>query len=133
MNDQDSISRREKVFEDYRSLSAELDQITDIINKKYNEVESLLDKKNKIDSELSYTYKLIETMIMNDCCPVEAKLKYPENLEPNTNERAIMNTTQVGSRAISKYSVVCDTKISQKSYNNNVLSKIVNFVSEKIR
>lgn len=69
MIDDNGKERREQIFERYRELSIELNEISE----KRDELRSLNDEKYK---EFRHVQTIIEIMLKDNCCPVEAQLKY---------------------------------------------------------
>jgi len=81
MKDQEALERREQVFEELRQAVADyekMEQETISIYNRFQEMQAERDKKRNQAMKLK---RLVDSMILHDCCPVEAKLKYPEEIE----------------------------------------------------
>ncbi|MBX9702316.1 MAG: hypothetical protein K2X74_22960, partial [Acetobacteraceae bacterium] len=70
MNDIEAMKRREVVFDQLRVAKSELAATSE----KAMEIRRELSSKQDTVEVLT---KLVNTMLSHDCCPLEAKLKYP--------------------------------------------------------
>lgn len=88
MIDQDSIKRRERIFTQLRQSQEEANIINEemvSLQLKMNEIRT---KSYEKQTELNQLTRLVSTMIKHDCCPVEAQLRYPEELETDDMQKA---------------------------------------------
>lgn len=95
MKDNDAIARREKVFDQLREAS----DLRKKLDAKYENVrQQMVTIQQEIansDKEVRKLSKLVQVMIFKDCCPVEAQLKYPEELEdPNDKAESDYGTAE---------------------------------------
>ena len=74
------LKEREKIFDEFRKISKEMD----VVIKDMNDIQTQLKDKNNLHNKLlnkqTYLNKLINIMLLENCDPVEAKLKYDEEL-----------------------------------------------------
>lgn len=99
MIDNDGIKRREEIFKEIRSLSndlkfneSEIQQARDILMSKQQEQ---TDKRYKLEQ----LKRMVDVMIIHDCCPIEAKLKYRDEFIYDNNGAETdmgITTTPVG-------------------------------------
>lgn len=99
MIDKDGRERREEVFKEIRSLNneiafavKELEELKSNLSKKQNELADRRNKSNQLE-------RMVRTMIIHDCCPVEAKLKYRDEFifnNGNTDASTDMRNTGGG-------------------------------------
>lgn len=85
MNDLELMKEREKVFEQYRQINQEFENLNRAWKVKSQELENVRSQLSKLRSSQQYFEALIKIMITEDCDPVEAKLKYDEELEATKN------------------------------------------------
>lgn len=89
MKDNDAIARRERVFDQLREANTARTKL----DKRYDELRTQLNAVQKeisdSDTEVRKLSRLIQVMIFKDCCPVEAQLKYSDELEdPNSTKES---------------------------------------------
>ncbi|MBX9702317.1 MAG: hypothetical protein K2X74_22965 [Acetobacteraceae bacterium] len=111
MEDLESIQRRESIFDKLREINAEYEQLVEQADTVQTQVREKRQEKDHIK-------KLIMIMVENDCCPVEAQLKYAEELEEADN----CKTVGYG------YAVDCEegSSIGPPSRNKSMISIIKN-------
>lgn len=96
MKDDVLLQAREQVFENYRSVLAEMDVLKEQIaddRAKLNDKQQAYASLNKTHE---YLQKLITTMIRHDCDPVTAKLRYEDELEIEQEKYPKAATTVTG-------------------------------------
>ena len=81
MKDKQLINEREVVFDQFRKSTKELHTIKN----KYSEILAEMSSRR---NEVEGLKKLIDIMLEHDCCPVEAKLKYGEQLQERRHAEA---------------------------------------------
>ena len=96
MNDSDLINEREKVFEHYRQLAKKRNNLEDLIKKQKTDLFILQESLADINRDTNKIAKLMELMIVHDCDPVEAKLKYEDIIENENNKAESTASTSAG-------------------------------------
>lgn len=87
MKDPVLLEAREKVFETYRQLSKEVNEINETMKKTQEKLRNDMEIYNNLSQKQDYLNSLIKIMIENDCDPVEAKLKYDVELETKKQQQ----------------------------------------------
>lgn len=85
MKDPVLLNAREQIFEQYRQVNQEFENLNQQWRLKSRELENIRSQLSKIRGNQQYFEALIKIMIAEDCDPVEAKLKYDEELEATKN------------------------------------------------
>ena len=80
MKDNILLAEREKIFDQYRDVSKKCDILNRNIADLRMAAGKMQDEYNRASKEKAYLDALIKLMIYHDCDPVEAKLKYDEEL-----------------------------------------------------
>jgi regulator of replication initiation timing len=80
MKDSTLLAQREKIFDQYRAASKKCEVISKDIQDMRVTVSRLQEEYNRRSKEKNYLDALIKIMIYHDCDPVEAKLKYDEEI-----------------------------------------------------
>lgn len=83
MTDEDAIERRERIFNQLRESQIEYNKLNDNCEEISNQLTDLRQQARDKRNHIEQLVKLIRIMILHDCCPVEAQLKYPNELEDN--------------------------------------------------
>lgn len=96
MNDTDLMIEREKVFEHYRQLAKKRNNLEELIKKQKTDLFILQESLSDINRNTNKLSKLIELMIIHDCDPVEAKLKYEDIIENENNKAESTASTSAG-------------------------------------
>jgi len=89
MKDQEAINRREKVFDELQNSRIEFSKIEE---ESQNIRSKLYDKQFEMDQ----LKRLVDTMLRHDCCPLEAKLKYSEELGPKIEAGVLAASAEYG-------------------------------------
>ena len=89
MEDLDSIARRENIFAKFREVNTEYENLREHISELHTKV-------NEKRTERDQLKRLISIMIEHDCCPVEAQLKYTEDLEDDVHNPKMAYAVEVG-------------------------------------
>lgn len=111
MNDTDLINEREKVFEHYRQLAKKRNNLEDLIKKQKTDLFILQESLSDINRDTNKVAKLIELMIVHDCDPVEAKLKYEDIIENENNKTEPAASTSAGYNGLSVGSLLYKSNI----------------------
>lgn len=98
MKDPVLLEAREKVFESYRQLSKEINEISKTMKKTQEKLKDDMEIYNNLSQKHDYLNSLIKIMIEHDCDPVEAKLKYDIELENKTQQQ--LNSMNTGSAVL---------------------------------
>ena len=77
----DQIKEREKIFDEYRQNTAEINKATDRLMTIKAKIDQESQEIRQLNQKKTYLKTLIDIMITNNCDPVEAKLKYNEELD----------------------------------------------------
>lgn len=80
MKDNEAIKRREKVFEQLRQASTLREKLDAKVHDAQQRMYSVRQELADCDNQINQLSRLIRVMIMHDCCPVEAQLKYADEL-----------------------------------------------------
>lgn len=80
MIDNDLLEHREKVFEAYRENIKNLEDVRQQMLELKSTVNEISLKHSELTNQSNYLKSLIMIMIANNCDPVEAKLKYNEEI-----------------------------------------------------
>lgn len=74
------IKEREKVFDDFRQINQEMLKVKNELQKIRSNLTDTQNIYNDLNKKQNYLKGLINIMIMHDCDPVEAKLKYEDEI-----------------------------------------------------
>lgn len=86
MIEQDSIERRERIFTQLREASLQVDNLAKEYVQKETEMIALRRSVNEKEKHVTRLARLVNVMIKYDCCPVEAQLKYSDEIDINEND-----------------------------------------------
>lgn len=86
MIDQDAIERRERIFTRLRETLNQFDAITREFVQKETDIDILRKDAREKEKHISHLTRLINVMIKYDCCPVEAQLKYSDEIDINEHD-----------------------------------------------
>lgn len=87
MIDQEATARREAIFDRYRELTIKQHKIYEELSIIREELDNKSLESSNLDESLNELTRLINVMLLKDCCPIEAKLRYPELINPPETEK----------------------------------------------
>lgn len=92
----DMIKLREDIFDKYRLKLSELRTLEQENIKLHEQMEDLHQKIRQIHEEHSTLKSLIHIMLVEDCDPVTAKLKFSEHIKQQEVEEKMVASTTYG-------------------------------------
>lgn len=107
MIDEDAIKRRERIFDQLRESESEYVKLNTECDEISHQLSDLRKQTRTKRDDIEKLIRLIKIMILHDCCPVEAQLKYSDELE---NDRDINEDSQ---KATKNYSPLQGSMQSQ--------------------
>lgn len=122
MTTPETIAMREEIFKQYRESQAQLDKLSAEFDELQQKMMEYREKRSKVSEENQYLKGLIDIMLLEDCDPVMAKLKYAERLEKMKNEDA------ASSEYDPRYSVKASQNTSTLGPKMGITQKIFNAI-----